>query len=157
MPDATLRNPVLIRALFDVYVGDDAPVSARAKATFERNWADLIATDGVVVTVERAVPSVVPSSPGAGAAGGATDERSVDASPAGSLTDKLRSLFEKARARILDDNGAPSSAATGPAVSVARAGGEANASATVSVVREAVVDMSLVDRIVLAEHNSRTK
>lgn len=150
VPDATLRNPLLVRALFDVYAGDDAPVSARAKATFERNWADLLASDGLVRMVERPLVTAqsasdvapVPAAAAGGAAGAAGG-----GGGGGSVLDRLEGWLDRLVEGVKSsDRGLADSAAL-PAASPA---------AAVKAMVPAI-DAAAVERIVLAEHASRIK
>lgn len=52
VPEATITNPAVIRALWDVYCGQN-PVSARAKGSFEANLAALVQYPGPVLGAGR--------------------------------------------------------------------------------------------------------
>lgn len=133
---SVIADPQLIASLFDVYTSADRPVSARAKKTFDTNWASLArATDGAVF----ALPPPAPAAAAVLVSAAAADE----AAPVGKLRAWVNNKRQAARA-AMGASDAPS--APPPPPSPLPPAGPTYA-----------VDAAAVARVVAAEHAARTK
>jgi hypothetical protein len=133
--DATITNAAVIRALFDVYVGEKDAVSSTAVNTIRANWQAAITSPAVVSDAPPTVQLVASA-----VTGSAVERREEE-----DVVDVIKGALEKMKQKwkeLSDTNNTPNK----PVATKTR---------TVRVVDRAV-DADALSAIVKAEHSSRT-
>lgn len=145
MPGGALIHPAVIRALFDVYCGDNA-VSGRARDTFRSNYHAAASAASIVV------PSTLGAAPAAQAqSGGLSSSPPMVLGPLGEMLVRAGELAGRAKKAVGLQGGESGVHA------VDALGGTGSGDAGGLGGGGAQVDLEALTRIVLAEHASRTK